>query len=399
MDTVKIGEFLTSLRKSKGLTQQEVAQALYVTQKTVSRWENGNGIPDINILVDVAQFYDISVDELLKGERNLKDQSKVTVNEKNLNRSKLIENHLMKKQNLIFIISTSILVILFILGLIFWLLSYNEIGLVINFSGLIIGIFGYIYGTLELRRILNDEDNIELQEDLLKTKLQLKKKNLLFTDITFIIFIIFIILLFNSISFKNVYSYYNNYNFFLNLEFIILILFIIFIYILIRKVLIVNEFDITKLNKKLLLIMLAASILSSFILFATYYSYSEISIGSSISTYITTYKYYFNSFYFVNFIPSLYIFRTLSIILYILVIFIGIKGYKKSSIKLLFINLILGVIANGIIILDYYLFCENSNIHYTTTITFVGLLLFLISFIIGIYQIIYKKKHNNQTIS
>lgn len=303
----------------------------------------------------------------------------------------------MKKQNLIFIISTSLLVFLFILGLIFWLLSYKEIGLVINFSGLIIGVFGYVYGSLELRKILNDEDNIELKEDLIKTKLQLKKKNLLFTDITSIILIIFILLLFNSISFKNAYSYYNNYNFFLNLEFIILILFLICSYILIRKVLIVKEFDITKLNNKLLLIMLGASILSSFSLFSTYYSYSEKIIGSPISTYITTYQYYFNLFYLVNFIPALYIFRTLSIILYILAIFIGIKGYKKSSIKLLFINLILGVIANGIIILDYYLFSKNSNMNYTTTITFVGLLLFLISFTIGIYQIIYKKKHNKKT--
>lgn len=274
----------------------------------------------------------------------------------------------MKKQNLIFIISTSLLVFLFILGLIFWLLSYKEIGLVINFSGLIIGVFGYVYGSLELRKILNDEDNIELKEDLIKTKLQLKKKNLLFTDITSIILIIFILLLFNSISFKNAYSYYNNYNFFLNLEFIILILFLICSYILIRKVLIVKEFDITKLNNKLLLIMLGASILSSFSLFSTYYSYSEKIIGSPISTYITTYQYYFNLFYLVNFIPALYIFRTLSIILYILAIFIGIKGYKK-----------------------------NSNMNYTTTITFVGLLLFLISFTIGIYQIIYKKKHNKKT--
>ena len=46
MDAVKIGELLKALRKSKGYTQQEVAEALYVTQKTVSRWENGEGIPD-----------------------------------------------------------------------------------------------------------------------------------------------------------------------------------------------------------------------------------------------------------------------------------------------------------------------------------------------------------------
>ena len=67
MNAIKIGSFLKELRKQKGLTQAEVADYLYVSPKTISRWENGDGIPDINILTDIADFYGITVDELLRG--------------------------------------------------------------------------------------------------------------------------------------------------------------------------------------------------------------------------------------------------------------------------------------------------------------------------------------------
>ena len=89
MDAVKIGELLKALRKSKGYTQQEVAESLYVTQKTVSRWENGEGIPDISIIVSVAEFYDITVDELLKGERKTKEQTEYTIKQKSKSKFKL----------------------------------------------------------------------------------------------------------------------------------------------------------------------------------------------------------------------------------------------------------------------------------------------------------------------
>ena len=113
MDAVKIGEFLKALRKSKGYTQQEVAEALYVTQKTVSRWENGEGIPDINIIVSVAEFYDVTVDELLKGERKNKEQAEYTIKQKSKSKFKLIDNKLSSKQNIFFIVSTSVMCFFF----------------------------------------------------------------------------------------------------------------------------------------------------------------------------------------------------------------------------------------------------------------------------------------------
>lgn len=69
MDTKKIGEFLRGLRKEKGLTQEQLAEILLVSGRTVSRWETGTNLPDLSILIQMAEFYDVEVKEILDGER------------------------------------------------------------------------------------------------------------------------------------------------------------------------------------------------------------------------------------------------------------------------------------------------------------------------------------------
>ena len=56
-------------RKEKGITQEQLAEILNVSGRTVSRWETGNNMPDISILVDIADYYDISIPEIISGER------------------------------------------------------------------------------------------------------------------------------------------------------------------------------------------------------------------------------------------------------------------------------------------------------------------------------------------
>ena len=69
MDQIKIGEFLRTLRKEKGLTQEQLADELQVSGRTVSRWETGSNMPDISLLVEIAEFYDVTIPELIDGER------------------------------------------------------------------------------------------------------------------------------------------------------------------------------------------------------------------------------------------------------------------------------------------------------------------------------------------
>ena len=68
MDTMKTGSYLAALRKGAGMTQQEVADWLGVSNKTVSKWESGGGFPDIAILPALAELYGVTADDLLAGE-------------------------------------------------------------------------------------------------------------------------------------------------------------------------------------------------------------------------------------------------------------------------------------------------------------------------------------------
>ncbi len=69
MDQIKIGKFIASLRKEKHLTQEQLGEKLGVTNKTVSRWENGNYMPDIEVLLLLSKEFNVSINELISGER------------------------------------------------------------------------------------------------------------------------------------------------------------------------------------------------------------------------------------------------------------------------------------------------------------------------------------------
>ena len=69
MDQRKIGSFLKKLRNEKGLTQEQIAEKFNVSRRTVTRWETGANMPDLGILVEVADFYDVDLRELFDGER------------------------------------------------------------------------------------------------------------------------------------------------------------------------------------------------------------------------------------------------------------------------------------------------------------------------------------------
>lgn len=69
MDMIKIGEFLKQLRKEKNLTQEQFAEILHVSGRTVSRWETGRNMPDISILIQIAEFYSIQMEEIFNGEK------------------------------------------------------------------------------------------------------------------------------------------------------------------------------------------------------------------------------------------------------------------------------------------------------------------------------------------
>ena len=69
MDQIKIGKFIAKERKRKKYTQRQLAEILGISDKTISKWECGNGFPEVSLLLPVCDELDISVNELLSGER------------------------------------------------------------------------------------------------------------------------------------------------------------------------------------------------------------------------------------------------------------------------------------------------------------------------------------------
>lgn len=82
MNQQKTGGFLKHLRKSKGMTQEQLAEHFYVSARTVSRWETGRNAPDLDMLIELADFYDVNIREIIDGERkseNMGKESKETL--------------------------------------------------------------------------------------------------------------------------------------------------------------------------------------------------------------------------------------------------------------------------------------------------------------------------------
>ena len=76
MDQIKIGKFFQELRKENGFTQEQLAERLGVARRTISRWETGSNLPDLDILIELSDLYKVDLRELLDGERKTKKMDK-----------------------------------------------------------------------------------------------------------------------------------------------------------------------------------------------------------------------------------------------------------------------------------------------------------------------------------
>ena len=117
MDQIKIGKFILNCRKEKGLTQEQLAEKLGVTSKSISRWENGNTMPDYSLLKDLCNELDINVNELLSGEK-IKGNDYMNKSEENLIK---LRKQIDKRKKILKIISyiiSAIIIIAFVLNMI-----------------------------------------------------------------------------------------------------------------------------------------------------------------------------------------------------------------------------------------------------------------------------------------
>lgn len=85
MNQEKIGKFILNLRKEKNMTQQELAEKLKVTDRAISNWENGKNMPDLSLFKSICDVFDITINELLSGEKLQKDKYQEKLEENIIN--------------------------------------------------------------------------------------------------------------------------------------------------------------------------------------------------------------------------------------------------------------------------------------------------------------------------
>ncbi len=133
MDTVRIGKYIAAKRKEKGMTQKELGDKLGVTNKTVSRWENGNYMPDLSLLEPLSKELGISLNELLAGEElnteGITTEKLVKQTEKSLADTLHYSNHELQKNKRKYVMGglAGLMVLVVILFVLFDLIYFKEV--------------------------------------------------------------------------------------------------------------------------------------------------------------------------------------------------------------------------------------------------------------------------------
>lgn len=148
MDQVKIGKFISKCRKSKNITQSELAEALGITNRAVSKWENGVCMPDAGTIPELCSILDITISDLFSGEVNMEVKSneseKVILELAKMQEEK--DKQLLILEVLIGVFSTAILVLSILFASLVEMSQYAKI-IIITF-GCILFVIGICYAIL-----------------------------------------------------------------------------------------------------------------------------------------------------------------------------------------------------------------------------------------------------------
>lgn len=143
MEQIKIGKFISAMRKEQNLTQRQLADQLDISDKTVSKWECGKGLPEVSLMIPLCEILEINVNELLSGER-LTDNTyheRAEENMMNLIREKEESRKKIILSTIIALLCTSVLIVcILIVGYI------KNINLAVQVSLVTFGVLVFVIG-------------------------------------------------------------------------------------------------------------------------------------------------------------------------------------------------------------------------------------------------------------
>lgn len=394
MDMIKTGDFLRSLRKAKGLTQEDVATRLMLSPKTISRWESGLGLPDISIITDVATLYDVTVDEILKGQRNSKNLKEETEKSNDKKVNNILTNKITSKFNIYFYVAIGILIAFLVTEVILGLLVNSIVAIVLMALGFIISINLIIFGNIDIKMHYSSvEEPNEVNNAYIHSLKFIRVKNLLFYDIVFIAFelnLIYLGFLFNIVDSGLICS--------------LISLFAITIsaYLIIRIFLIKNTIKENKegFRKRLGIIASIFSIIAIIIFIVINFGEKSPSIHGSIESYSQFDLWLLLMFY--NNKAMKYLWRIISALIFILAIVEILFGALKKKYLLSSILTVIGGVSPFLSTIDYYMADYKPYVGITVYIVdFMvnpfGIIYMIIALSIFIYLYVtgYKRKNNN----
>ena len=388
MDMIKTGDFLRSLRKAKGLTQEDVATRLMLSPKTISRWESGLGLPDINIISEVASLYDVSVDEILKGQRNnkvLKEETEKS-NDKKINN--ILTNKITSKFNIYFYVAIGILSLFLVFAVSLGLLVSPIVAIILMIFGFIISIGLIIFGNTDIKMHYSSVENPnEINNAYLHSLKFIRTKNLIFSDMIFISFelnLLFIGILFN------IYEYFL-------FSFISLFIVTISSYLIIRIFLNKKKINenkdefLNKLNKIATIFSVFSILFFIFINFKISYINDYGSIDS-LTQYDSWVIFMLENFEFSN-----YLWKIIGVLIFILSIVVIILGASKKKYLLNSILTIVGCASSIISLIDFW---TGNNSYFESICRFFfnvylnpfGIIYLIVSVAIFIYLYVKQKR-------
>lgn len=372
MDMIKTGDFLRSLRKAKGLTQEDVATRLMLSPKTISRWESGLGLPDISIITDVATLYDVTVDEILKGQRNSKNLKEETEKSNDKKVNNILTNKITSKFNIYFYVAIGILSAFLVTEVILGLLVNSIVAIVLMALGFIISINLIIFGNIDIKMHYSSvEEPNEVNNAYIHSLKFIRVKNLLFYDIVFIAFelnLIYLVFLFNIVDSGLICS--------------LISLFAITIsaYLIIRIFLIKNTIKENKegFRKRLGIIASIFSIIAIIIFIVINFGEKSPSIHGSIESYSQFDLWLLLMFY--NNKAMKYLWRIISALIFILAIVGILFGALKKKYLLSSILTVIGGVSPFLSTIDYYMADYKP---------YIGITVYIVDFMVNPFGIIY----------
>lgn len=182
MEKKTIGSFIAALRKSHGMTQQELADRLSVSNKTISKWECGESYPEITLVPVIAEVFGVTSDEILRGERRAAE--KTTSTEKSpdkveLQFKRLLQSCISKYKNLSYIAVSLLLTGYILLLVLSFAVNLPEIGFGVMLIFVIAGVVMEIININRTHSILKCEDITDTDSQLINPNMEILFKRAL----------------------------------------------------------------------------------------------------------------------------------------------------------------------------------------------------------------------------